>query len=43
MAGTRAAMFTRSATTYAWQVRAVAAGGSTMADAGTWWTFTTAR
>ena len=29
------------ATTYWWQVRAVNAGGQTMADGGTWWRFTT--
>jgi len=28
-------------TTYYWQVRAVNAVGSTMANAGTWWRFTT--
>ncbi len=43
LSGTRAAFLTRSGTTYAWQVRAVAAGGTTEANSGTWWTFTTAR
>jgi hypothetical protein len=28
-------------TTYSWQVRAVNASGATLADAGTWWAFTT--
>ena len=30
-------------TTYYWQVRAQNAGGTTTADKGTWWKFTTAR
>jgi hypothetical protein len=39
--GTSAAISGRARTTYYWQVRAVNAGGTTVANGGTWWSFTT--
>ena len=39
----RCSEVSRSLTTYYWQIRARNAGGTTEADSGTWWTFTTGQ